>query len=217
MGCIYCNVCHSTLSYDLGACRKCVVPHDKMLNEPGLQCIRVLMVQRLDTMQIRFSMVNLFLVVTSFWGSISRHSNTIRLICTMTREWPTMILGTYSTTPQITFLVWTSERYRLFTNITSPRYMVTLDWWGWNPGVCAVQMLNSGKSLHWQTQAGTDQLVQAKVWIWWEVGTWALRRVEWEELASSLHYKWANIFVAVSWNIQNTPDREVQWWLVAAY
>ena len=33
MGCIYCNVCHGTLSYDLGACRKCDIPHDKMLNE----------------------------------------------------------------------------------------------------------------------------------------------------------------------------------------
>ena len=26
MGCMYCNVCHSTLSYDLGACRQCDVP-----------------------------------------------------------------------------------------------------------------------------------------------------------------------------------------------
>ena len=33
MGCIYCNVCHGTLSYDLGACTTCVIPHDKRLNE----------------------------------------------------------------------------------------------------------------------------------------------------------------------------------------
>ena len=26
-------MCHGTLSYDLGACRKCVIPHDRKLNE----------------------------------------------------------------------------------------------------------------------------------------------------------------------------------------
>ena len=36
MGCVWCNVCHSSLSCDLGACRQCVIPHDKMLDEARL-------------------------------------------------------------------------------------------------------------------------------------------------------------------------------------
>ena len=38
MGNIYCNVCHGTLSYDVGACRKLFIPHDKMLDEARI-CI----------------------------------------------------------------------------------------------------------------------------------------------------------------------------------
>ena len=33
MGCICCNVRHGILSYDLDACRKCVIPHDRRLDE----------------------------------------------------------------------------------------------------------------------------------------------------------------------------------------
>ena len=36
LGCVWCVTCHSSLSYDLGACRQCVIPNDRMLNKARL-------------------------------------------------------------------------------------------------------------------------------------------------------------------------------------
>ena len=33
MGSIYCITCHGVLSYDIGICRKCPIPNDRMLDE----------------------------------------------------------------------------------------------------------------------------------------------------------------------------------------
>ena len=34
--CLVCVTCHNSLSYDLGACRQCVIPNDRMLDKARL-------------------------------------------------------------------------------------------------------------------------------------------------------------------------------------
>ena len=37
MGCTYCVTCHGVVSYDIGLCRKCPIPSDKMLDEARIE------------------------------------------------------------------------------------------------------------------------------------------------------------------------------------
>ena len=37
LGCVYCVSCHCPLSYDIGACRQCLIPHDRMLDKVRME------------------------------------------------------------------------------------------------------------------------------------------------------------------------------------
>ena len=37
LGCVYCTTCHRPLSYDLGACRHCLVPYDRLFDKVRME------------------------------------------------------------------------------------------------------------------------------------------------------------------------------------